>query len=146
MASFSRSIQTMQMATSGRSVVALLVVMAFLAAWLAWLGWARVPVYVVADTAVLTSTTYATAQFTPDALPQVESGQSALLRLDGFDEPVPAVVTEVDQTLVDGRFSVQFRLQPRAGSNVPLQTGLNGHVEVEVERVTPFTLLLRTAR
>ncbi|MCB9421198.1 MAG: hypothetical protein H6667_15460 [Ardenticatenaceae bacterium] len=145
-ASFSRSIRTMQLATSGRSIVALLVVAAFLTAWMTWLGVAQVAVYVVADTAVLTSNTHATAQFTPDALPQMKAGQPALLRLDGFDEPVPAVVTEVDQTLVDGRFTVQFQLQPNANSKVPLQAGLNGRVEVEVEQVTPFTLLLRTAK
>ncbi|MEJ2749588.1 MAG: hypothetical protein P8183_17030, partial [Anaerolineae bacterium] len=115
-ASFSRSIRTMQMATSGRSVLVLLIVVAFLGAWLAWLGWAQVPVYVVSDTAVLTATTHATAQFTPEALSKIDSGQSALLRLDGFDVPVPAVVTEVDQTLVNGRFTAQFRLQPNANA------------------------------
>lgn len=136
----------MQMETSGRPVAVLLVVVAFLAVWLAWLMLAQVPVSVVSDTAVLTSPTHATAQFTPDALPTIKAGQSALLRLDGFSEPVPAVVIEVDQTLVNGRFPVQFRLQPASDSDVPLQAGLNGRIEVEVEQVTPFILLLRTAR
>ena len=40
-ASFSRSIRTMQMETSGRPVIVLLVVVAFLAVWLAWLGLAQ---------------------------------------------------------------------------------------------------------
>ncbi len=145
-ASFSRSIREMQMETSGRSVVVLLVMALFLAAWAAWLMLAQVSVYAVADTAVLTSNTHATAQFTPDALPTIKSGQTALLKLESFSEPVPATVIEVDPTLVDGRFSVQFRLQPASDSTIPLQAGLNGRVEVEVEQVTPFTLLLEAAR
>lgn len=133
----------MQLETSGRSVAALLVVALFLLGWLGWLLWARVPVVVVSDTAVLTTPTDATAQFAPEALQTIESGQTALLRLDAFSEPVPAVVLEVDQTLVDGRFTIQLQLQP---SDLPLQAGLNGRVEVEVEQVSPFTLLLRSAR
>ncbi len=134
------------METSGRSVVVLLVMGLFLAAWAAWLMLAQVSVYVVADTAVLISNTEATAQFTPDALPTIKSGQTALLKLESFGEPVPATVIEVDPMLVNGRFSVQFRLQPASDSMIPLQAGLNGRVEVQVEQVPPFTLLLRSAR
>lgn len=136
----------MQFGTSGRPIIFLIMAALFLLAWLAWFGLARVPVSVVSDTAVLTSPTHATAQFTPDALPTIKAGQSAMLRLDGFGEPVPAVVIEVDQTVVNGRFPVQFRLQPASDSDVPLQVGLNGRIEVEVEQVTPFILLLRAAR
>lgn len=145
-ASFSRSIREMQMETSGRSVVVLLVMVLFLVAWTAWLILAQVPVYAVADTAVLTSPTRATAQFTPDALPTIKPGQTALLQIDAFSDPVPAAVIEVDPTLVDGRFTVQFRLQPASDSKIPLQAGLNGRIEVEVEQVSPFTLLLEAAQ
>ena len=145
-ASFSRSIREMQMETSGRSVVVLLVMGAFLAAWVAWLMLAQVPVYAVSDTAVLITPTHATAQFTPDALPTIKPGQTALLQFEAFSDPVPITVVEVDQTLLDGRFTVQFRLQPASDLNIPLQAGLNGRVEVEVEQVSPFTLLLRSAR
>jgi hypothetical protein len=136
----------MQFETSGRPIIFLVIASLFLLAWLTWLGAAQVPVYVISDTAVLSDPSHATAQFTPDALPKIKTGQSALLRLDAFSEPIPATVMAVDQTLVDGRFPAQFRLQPNVDSNVPLQAGLNGRVEVEVERVTPFTLLLRTTR
>ena len=144
-ASFSRSIRTMQMGTSGRSVLMLLVGAAFLAAWIAWLMLARVPVYAVTDTAVLTDPTHAIAQFSPDALQTVKPDQTGLLHLDAFSEPIPATVVDVDHTLVNGRFSVQFLLQSLSDSNIPLQAGLNGRIEVEVEQVTPFTLLLRSA-
>lgn len=136
----------MQFETSGRPIIFLIIASLFLLVWLTWLGTAQVPVYAVADTAVLTSTTQATAQFTPDALPTVRPGQFALLYLDAFSEPVPATVAEVDQTLLNGRFSAQLRLRSNTGTDIPLQAGLNGRVEVEVERVTPFTLLLRTVR
>jgi hypothetical protein len=134
----------MQMETSGRPVALLLVMMVFLSAWLGWLFLAQVPVYAVGDTAVLTSSTQATAQFTPDSLASLQSGQTGLLRLEGFSEAIPATVVEVDQTLVDGRFTAQLQLQPPP--DLPLQAGLNGRVEIEVEQVSPFTLLLRTTK
>jgi hypothetical protein len=134
----------MQMETSGRPVALLLVMMVFLSAWLGWLFLAQVPVYAVGDTAVLTSSTQATAQFTPDSLASLQSGQTGLLRLEGFSEAIPATVVEVDQTLVDGRFTAQLQLQ--SSPDLPLQAGLNGRVEIEVEQVSPFTLLLRTTK
>lgn len=145
-ASFSRSIRTMQMETSGKPVALLLVMMAFLTAWLGWLLLAQVPVYAVGETAVLTSSTQASAQFTPDALTNLRSGQTGLLRLEGFSNAIPVTVVEMDQTLVDGRFTAQLRLQPSSQSAIPFQAGLNGRVEIEVEQTTPFTLLLRAIK
>ena len=134
------------METSGKPVALLLVMMAFLTAWLGWLFLAQVPVYAVGETAVLTSTTEAIAQFAPNSLTKLQGGQTGLLRLEGFSEAVPAAVVAVDQTLVDGRFTAQLRLQPPAEFAIPLQAGLNGRAEIEIEQVSPLTLLLRTTK
>ncbi|HBL26462.1 MAG TPA: hypothetical protein DD490_06475, partial [Acidobacteria bacterium] len=44
----------------------------------------------------------------------------------------------------DGRIRVELTLRPRPGSRLPLQHGLPGTVEVEVEKVSPAVLVLRT--
>ena len=139
----------MRTKTSGGPVIVLLTVVLFLIGWLAWLVGARVPVYAVSETAVLTTPSEITAQFPPDALLKIAPGQSAWLRLDDFPAAtyglVAAEVVAVDQKLRDGRFQATLRLNPPADSQIPFQPGLTGVVEIEVEKVTPVALLLRTA-
>lgn len=139
----------MQLGTSGRSVWVLLVVALFLAAWIAWLFGARVPMYAVSDTAVLTSPTQLTATLPPDALLKIQTGQTALLRLDAFPweeyGTISATVAEIDETLQDGRFQIQLRLNPIADTRIPFQAGLTGSVEIEIEQVAPAAMLLRTS-
>jgi membrane fusion protein (multidrug efflux system) len=43
----------------------------------------------------------------------------------------------------DGAIRVELRLVPEALTTIPLQHGLPGTVEVEVERVSPAALVLR---
>jgi membrane fusion protein (multidrug efflux system) len=44
----------------------------------------------------------------------------------------------------DGSIRVELALQPPRRTRLPLQHGLPGTAEVEVERVTPAVLVLRT--
>lgn len=89
------------------------------------------------------------ASFPPaEALGRVEVGQTARLRLDGFPFTqygrLDAVVSSVARELRDGRVRVELTLT-NTPTTVPLQHGLPGIVEVEVEQVSPATLVLRAA-
>ena len=81
------------------------------------------------------------------ALGRVRSGQPARLRLHGFPwtqyGSVAARVERVAGEPHDGRIRVELAAEP--GSRVNLEHGLPGDVEVEIERVSPATLLLRSA-
>lgn len=83
------------------------------------------------------------------ALGRVRPGQRAALRLDGFPwteyGTVAAVVSSVAGEARDGLVRVELALDPARASPVPLQHGLPGSVEIEVERVSPAALLLRAA-
>jgi multidrug resistance efflux pump len=85
----------------------------------------------------------------PAALGRVRPGQLACLRLDGFPwtqyGTVPATVTSVADEVRDGHIRAELAVHPDPASPIPLQHGLPGTVEVEVERVTPATLVLRAA-
>jgi len=57
-----------------------------------------------------------------------------------------AVVTRIAGEARDGKIRVELSVQPNSPSSIPLQHGLPGVVEIEVERVSPATLLLRTVK
>jgi membrane fusion protein (multidrug efflux system) len=87
------------------------------------------------------------ADFLPqDAIGRVREGQSARLRLVGFPwtqfGSVSARVTSVESEPRDGLVRVELAVVS-APDAVPMQHGLPGTLEVEVERSTPATLLLR---
>jgi membrane fusion protein (multidrug efflux system) len=90
----------------------------------------------------------AVAQFPPAAaLGRIAPGQPAKIRLEGFPwaqwGAVPAVVQRVAAEVRDGAVRVELAIDPSQAIHVPLQHGLPGSVEVEVERTTPARLLLR---
>ncbi|MGH8065297.1 MAG: HlyD family secretion protein [Candidatus Entotheonellia bacterium] len=90
------------------------------------------------------------ADFLPQsALGRIWPGQSARLRLEGFPwtqyGSLAATVSRVASEVRNGRVRVELSVDPDRASLIPLQHGLPGTVEVQVERVAPATLVLRTA-
>lgn len=91
----------------------------------------------------------AIAELAPaSALGRVRPGQRARVVLESFPAAqygeLPATVVRVASEPSDGRIRVELALRPDRRSRLPLQHGLPGLVEVEVERVTPAVLVLRT--
>jgi multidrug resistance efflux pump len=100
-------------------------------------------------TVVPTGTLHIIATFLPaEAFGRIRPGQPARLRLEGFPftqyGSVHATVSNVASELRDGRVRVELAPSPRATS-VPMQHGLPGTVEVEVEQISPAALVLRAA-
>jgi multidrug resistance efflux pump len=88
------------------------------------------------------------ASFLPAlALGRIQPGQPARLRLDGFPwaqyGSLAGTVTSVASEARNGVIRVELRLEPVTPTVIPLQNGLPGTVEVEVERISPATLVLR---
>jgi len=92
----------------------------------------------------------AIAEFTPPAaFGRIRPGQPARLRLEGFPwaeyGSLAATVSTVASEIRDGKVRVELSIARSPSFAVPLQHGLPGSAEVEVERVTPAALTLRTA-
>jgi multidrug resistance efflux pump len=90
------------------------------------------------------------AEFAPSAaLGKVRPGQQALLRLQGFPwaqyGTVAAQVVRVAGEIRDGKVRVELRLSSASPSRIPFQHGLPGSVEVEIDRISPAALILRSA-
>ncbi|HJZ71603.1 MAG TPA: HlyD family efflux transporter periplasmic adaptor subunit [Vicinamibacterales bacterium] len=92
----------------------------------------------------------AIAQFSPSAASgRIRRGQRARVRLDGFPwaqyGTVEATVAQVANEVRDGTVRVELAVAAGSNARIALEHGLTGSVEIAVERVTPLTLLLRTA-
>ena len=90
------------------------------------------------------------AQFPPPAaLGRIRPGQPARLRLEGFPwaqyGDIGAMVSEVASEVRDGRVRVELLVNRQSNPRIPIQHGLPGSVEVQVERVSPAALALRAA-
>jgi multidrug resistance efflux pump len=88
------------------------------------------------------------ADFSTNALGRVREGQAARLRLEGFSwvqyGSLKAQVARVGSEAHDGRVRVELAVLSM-GSPAPLQHGLPGTLEVELERVAPVILAERAA-
>lgn len=90
------------------------------------------------------------AEFQPSAaLGKVREGQRGVLRLQGFPWAqygvVSTQVSRVADEIRDGKIHVELAVVSTIPSRIPSQHGLPGSVEIEVERLTPAALVLRTA-
>ncbi len=91
---------------------------------------------------------HAVALFAPsDAVGRVVPGQKARMRLDGFAWTqfgmLEGEVSHVASEPYDGAIRVELLVRPGSAASIPVQHGMPGTTEVEVERVSPWTLLLR---
>jgi membrane fusion protein, adhesin transport system len=83
------------------------------------------------------------------ALGKIQPGQNAIVKLDGFPwaqfGTLSARVARVAGEIRDGKVRVELAVKPPDRSRIQLTHGLPGSVEVEVERISPAVLLLRSA-
>jgi membrane fusion protein (multidrug efflux system) len=90
------------------------------------------------------------AEFLPgDAIGRIRPGQSARMRPEGFPWTqygmLEARVRRVANEPRSGHIRVELDVSVRPDSPIPIQHGLPGTLEVEVERVSPAALVARTA-
>ncbi len=90
------------------------------------------------------------AYFLPSAaFGRVRPGQAAQLRLHGFPwtqyGSVKATVERVASEALSEGVRVEFSIDADGATRIPLQHGLPGSIEVEVERMSPAMLVLQAA-
>jgi multidrug resistance efflux pump len=80
---------------------------------------------------------------------RIRPGQTARLRVHGFPwtefGTLAALVTNVASEPTDGRIRVELVLGENSASAIPIEHGVTADAEIEVERISPARLILRTA-
>jgi len=89
------------------------------------------------------------AEFTPAAsFGRIHTGQAARIRFDGFPWTefglTEAQVADVAREVRDGHARVELNIV-QLNHRIPVQHGLTGNVEIEIEHTTPAQLVLRVA-
>ena len=83
------------------------------------------------------------------AIGRIHRGQPARLRLQGYPwaqyGSISARVSSVASEIRNGTVRVELEVSSAPQPAIPMQHGLPGAVEVEVEKITPFALVLRNA-
>lgn len=83
----------------------------------------------------------------PEALGRVREGQQARLRLDGFPwtqyGAIEARVIRVAEEDSEGKLRVELGSLSESVRTVALKHGLTGSLEVQVERISPLSLVFR---
>lgn len=126
----------------------LILILALLAIWLTWFTQARISMWAESNAASLRTSSDIEAIFPSEAFFQLEIGQTGRFVLN--DSPtqnpivLPATITRIDPQ--DNQLLVRLALEDNSGNNVGLQPGLTGRIEVEVDQLTPFEILLQTYR
>jgi multidrug resistance efflux pump len=91
----------------------------------------------------------AVALFPAAVIGRIRPSQPARLRLDGFPwtqyGTIAAKVADIGNEASAGLVRVELTLSPSVASAIPIGHGLPGSAEVEVERASPATLVLRAA-
>lgn len=124
------------------SRIGLILAVVNMAVLIGWFFFAKVTLYEVSTTLESGADGRVLATFSGEALERLQQGQSATLRLSGSaDRPglsLPAYLFSLER----GKNPVEFVIM----ANDTLPSGkLSGRLEVEVERVTPAELVLRTS-
>ncbi|NIV31020.1 MAG: hypothetical protein GWN58_16470 [Anaerolineae bacterium] len=146
---FSRSTRSLEADGFQGGLLALLLSGVLLVAWLVWFFGAQITIYEVSQTAHLVQPDRLVAEFPVSALGRIQPTQPARLRLDSFPwtqhGTVVATVRNVSrQAGENNQIRVELEVHPNTAA-MSLQRGLSGVVEIEVDRVSPALLVLRTA-
>ncbi len=90
------------------------------------------------------------ANYPPSSLGSIRPGQAARMRLKAFPwtqyGSLAATVTQVASEARIGRIRVELLVHRDSAPRIPLQQGLPGTLEIDVEYVSPAVLVLRAAR
>lgn len=148
--SFQRVSQSLRADHAIRSNIAILTALVLLCVWIVWALRATLPIYRVSDSAQIIAlagnSARVLAQFPNSAVSAFHPGQTALFRTTQPGSlpsaTMNAYVTRAGSLPREGKVQVELSV------DVPTQRQVSlgpGSVEVEVERVTPATLLIRSA-
>jgi hypothetical protein len=145
---FSRTTRSLKTDGHRTALLALLVAVLLLAIWGLWFFAAGIPVHQSSENAQLTGSQRVMALFPSGSGNAIKRGQEASFYPEGADwaqaGPIPAAVSDIATQPDTDQVQVELVLRVGHGLPAPLRTGMKGRVEIELERVSPATMVLRS--
>ena len=127
----------------------MVVVLLLLVIWGAWFFAAGVPIRQSSASAQVTGPQQVSATFPSDSSVGIIRGQMVDFHPAGnigaLNGPIPGMVSRVSEDTSGDLTLVEIALRLERSMPSPLQEGLKGRVDIELERVSPATLILRSA-
>jgi hypothetical protein len=130
---FSRTLRALEADDFRASRLGLLAAAILLVAWTWWIFAARVPQYESTNN-VRVESGRVVAYFPPDAITQIQTGQPAIVRWVG----------NVISSRVQSVASDRIELALPANSQLPTASSSSASADIEVSRVSPAAVALRT--
>jgi len=142
---FSRSIRSLDIDSFRAARIGMILAIVIMIALLAWFFFAKVTLYEVSSDLSFREDGLVLAYFPKESLKRIQPGQPVILRV--YYEPDQATLTlpaMVINTEKDGE-QVEIVVISEDSSLPSLQEDLTGQAQVEVEYVTPATLIRRAS-
>ena len=142
---FSRSIRSLDIDSYRASRIGMILAIVIMILLFAWFFFVKVTLYEVSSDLTFTEDGYVLAYFPKEALKRIRTGQPVILRV--YSDPDQAALTIpglVISTEKDGE-QVQILMISEEAFSLPPQEDLTGQAQVEVEYVTPATLVRRAS-
>ena len=142
---FSRSIRSLDIDSYRASRIGMILAIVIMILLFAWFFFVKVTLYEVSSDLTFTEDGYVLAYFPKEALRRIQTGQPVILRV--YSDPDQAALTIpglVISTEKDGE-QVQILMISEEALSLPPQEDLTGQAQVEVEYVTPATLVRRAS-
>lgn len=140
---FSRSLRSLSLDSYRPARIGLVLGMVLLLVLILWFFFAKITIYQSSEGAIIDESGQITAEFSPQAIAQITPGQTAILRLAGHGDQqlisIPAIVYDLNSD----NHEVIFYITDPSGLPESIPEGLTGRVDVEVEHISPFELVMR---
>ena len=142
---FSRSIRSLDIDSYRASRIGMILAIVILILLFAWFFFAKVTLYEVSSDLTFTEDDHVLAYFPKESLKRIQTGQPVILRV--YTDPDQASLTLpglVISTEEDSEQVMIIMISDEAYS-LPFHEDLTGQAQVEVEYVTPATLVRRAS-
>ena len=143
---FSRSVRLMNQDGFNLSLVSLVFLFIFLSAWMIWFFMARMPIYATSNDYQVTKTGSLNVTFSDEDLLKILPGQSAELALpESAGSPTQTLKAKVMGVPTPGHKFVEVYVFGSTGQP-ELDKYAGGNVKIQVEEVSPASLVLRSTK
>lgn len=142
---FSRSMRSLNIDSFQASRIGLILGSILVLVLIIWFLFAKVGLYVVSQEVGFNPDGRFMATFSKEEMARVQIGQNALVRIFSTADQPPLVVSGIVFDIPSGSQQAEILVLTQDLPENGISQNTTGQVEVEVERITPLELVLRTS-